>query len=75
MQQLGHDSTVKITGAGAPTRPDGPSVSTRNAGMWLLHYLALEILEKLRLCCPNAASKAIDGGKENTADWTSFSQS
>jgi hypothetical protein len=55
MQQLGHDNTVKITGAGAPTGPAGPSVSTEIAGMWLLHYLALEILEKLRTllskCC------------------------
>jgi hypothetical protein len=47
MQQLGNDNTVKITGAGAPTGLAGPSVSTRNVGMWLLHYLALDILEKL----------------------------
>jgi hypothetical protein len=55
MQQLGNDSTVKITGAGTPTWPAGPSVFTRNASMWLLHYLALEILENLRTllskCC------------------------
>jgi hypothetical protein len=55
MQQLGHDSTVKIKGAGAPTGPAGPSVFTGSAGLWLLHYLALEILEKLSTllskCC------------------------
>jgi hypothetical protein len=55
MQQLGHDSTMKITGAGAPTGPTGSSVSTGSAGMWLLHYLVLEILEKLSTllskCC------------------------
>jgi hypothetical protein len=55
MQQLGKDSIVKITGAGAPIGPAGPSVSTGNAGMWLLHYLELEILENLSTllskCC------------------------
>jgi hypothetical protein len=45
MQQLGNDSTREITGAGAPTGLAGPSVSTGNASMWLLHYLALETLE------------------------------
>jgi hypothetical protein len=38
MQHLGHDNTVKITGAGAPIGPADPSVSTGIAGMWLLHY-------------------------------------
>jgi hypothetical protein len=47
MQQLGNDSTVEITGVGAPTGLVGPSISTGNAGRWLLHYLALEILENL----------------------------
>jgi hypothetical protein len=47
MQQLGNDNTVKITGADAPIGLAGPSVSIGHACMWLLHYLALEILEKL----------------------------
>jgi hypothetical protein len=47
MQQLGKDNTVEITGAGAPTGLADPSISTENAGRWLLHYLALETLEKL----------------------------
>jgi hypothetical protein len=45
MQQLGNDNTVEITGAGAPTGPAGPSISTGNADMWLLHYLALETVD------------------------------
>jgi hypothetical protein len=32
MKQLGNDSMVDFTGVGAPTWPDGPSVSTENAG-------------------------------------------
>jgi hypothetical protein len=32
MQQLGNDTMVEFTGAGAPTGPADPSVSTRNAG-------------------------------------------
>jgi hypothetical protein len=45
IQQLGNDSTVKITAAGAPTGSADPSVSTENTSMWLLHYIALETLE------------------------------
>jgi hypothetical protein len=45
MQQPGNDSIGEITGAGAPTGPVGPSISTGNAGMRLLHYVALETLE------------------------------
>jgi hypothetical protein len=47
MQQLGNDSTVKIRGAGAPTGPADHSISSGNAGMWLLHYLELETLENI----------------------------
>jgi hypothetical protein len=33
MQQLGNDSVVDSTGAGAPIGPADPSVSTENAGV------------------------------------------
>jgi hypothetical protein len=43
--------------------------------MWLLHSLALEILDNLSILLSKSCYKAIDDGEKNTVDWTSFSQS